>query len=77
MQGCQLPHEVVSLMVDGASAARAWREHLGLTQAEVAARMGISQAALARMEAARRPRKVTRAKLAAAMGLNVDQLIAA
>lgn len=69
-----IPHEVVSLMVDGASAARAWREHLGLTQVEVATRMGISQAALAQMETATRPRKATREKLAEALGVAAEQL---
>ncbi len=64
-------------MVEGASAARAWREHLGLTQAEVAERMGITQAALAQMEAATRPRKATRVKLATALGLDVEQLVTA
>jgi ribosome-binding protein aMBF1 (putative translation factor) len=69
-----LPHEVVSLMVDGATAARAWREHLGLTQSEVARRMKMSQAALAQIEKAARPRKATRQKLAAALGIRVDQM---
>lgn len=69
-----IPHEVVSLMVDGYSAARAWREHLCLTQTEVAARMGISQSALAQIEAATQPRKATRARLAAALGISVEQL---
>ena len=71
-----VPHEVVNLMFDGSgmSAARAWREHLGLTQVEVADRMGISQAALAQMEAAKRPRKASRAKLAEAMALTPEQL---
>lgn len=70
-----IPHEVVSRMVDGASAARAWREHLGLTQTQVASRMKISQAALAQMEKAQRPRKATHAKLAAALGIRVGQLL--
>lgn len=69
-----IPHEVISLMVDGASAARAWREHLALTQATVAKRMKISQAALAQIEAATRPRKATREKLAAALRISVEQL---
>jgi ribosome-binding protein aMBF1 (putative translation factor) len=71
-----IPNEVVNLMFDGEgmSIARAWREHLGLTQAKVAARMRISQAALAQMEAATRPRKTTRVKLAAALGLEIAQL---
>jgi transcriptional regulator with XRE-family HTH domain len=38
---------VVSRIVDGATPIRAWREHLNLTQEEVAKRMGISQPAFA------------------------------
>jgi transcriptional regulator with XRE-family HTH domain len=53
---------------------KAWREYLRLTQAEVAARMGVTQSAYAQMEAVKRPRKVTLAKLAAALGLEVEQL---
>lgn len=70
-----LPHEVVGLMVDDLSPARAWREHMGLTQAEVAARMRISQAALAQIESAQSPRKATRIKLAAALGIKAEQLL--
>ncbi|MDX9707489.1 MAG: helix-turn-helix transcriptional regulator [Azospira sp.] len=70
-----LPNAVVNAMFDGGvSSARAWREHLRLTQGEVAARMGISQAAYAQMEAAKRPRKATLEKIAAALGLSVEQL---
>ncbi len=69
-----IPHEVVSLMVDGISPARAWREHRGLTQVQVAHRMGISQPALAQIEAAARPRKDTRVRLAAALGITPEQL---
>jgi transcriptional regulator with XRE-family HTH domain len=69
-----IPHAVVSAEVDGASATRAWREYLHLTQAEVAARMGVSQAAFAQMETTRRPRKVTLQKVADALGLTLDQL---
>ncbi len=36
--------------------------------------MGVTQAAFAQMEAAKRPRKATLAKVAAAMGLAVEQL---
>lgn len=71
-----LPNEVVTLIFEGAgmSAARAWREHLGLTQATVAERMGITQAALAQIEQARRPRKITRERLAQALGIVSEQL---
>lgn len=69
-----IPHAVVSAQVDGDSAAKAWREYFNLTQAEVAARMGITQAAYAQIERAQRPRKATRQKLAAALGLELEQL---
>lgn len=69
-----IPHEVVSATVDGASPMKAWREHLGLTQAEVAARMGVTQAAYAQTEAATRPRKTTVVRVAAALQVSVEQL---
>ncbi len=69
-----IPHEVVSATVDGASPMKAWREHLGLTQAEVASRLGISQAAYAQTEAAKRPRKATKARVAAALRIALEQL---
>ena len=50
-----------------------WREHLGLTQAEVAARAGITQAAYAQMETAAKPRATTRKKIAAAPGITLEQ----
>jgi transcriptional regulator with XRE-family HTH domain len=52
----------------------AWRDHLGLTQAEVAGRVGITQAAYAQMERVKQPRKATLEKVAAALGLEVEQL---
>lgn len=69
-----IPHEVVSRIVDGASPIRAWREHLGLTQEDVAKRMGISQPAYAQQETVAKPRKATREKIAAAFGIKADQL---
>ncbi|MEQ1560544.1 MAG: helix-turn-helix transcriptional regulator [Methyloglobulus sp.] len=53
---------------------QAWREHLMLTQTEVAARMGISQAGYAQIEAAKRPRRVTLQKVAKALGITLDQM---
>ncbi|MCP2091347.1 helix-turn-helix transcriptional regulator [Paraburkholderia sediminicola] len=69
-----IPHEVVSLTVDGATPVRAWREHLGLTQVEVAARMGISQSAYAQQEGSDRLRKASREKIATALGITAAQL---
>jgi transcriptional regulator with XRE-family HTH domain len=46
-----------------------------LTQAEVAEKAGITQAAFSQMEAGgKRMRKATLEKLAVAMGLNVEQI---
>lgn len=70
-----IPGKVVDLHFDkGLTPVAAWREHLRLTQAEVAVRMGVTQAAYAQMEAAKRPRKATLEKIAAAMGLALEQL---
>lgn len=70
-----VPNEVVNLSFErGMSAMAAWREHLGLTQAQVASRIGITQAAYAQMERSRQPRRSTLEKVAAALGLTVEQL---
>lgn len=70
-----VPNEVVTLSFErDVSAMAAWREHFGLTQAEVAGRIGITQAAYAQMERVKQPRKPTLAKVAAALGLEVEQL---
>ncbi|PCE26245.1 transcriptional regulator [Paraburkholderia acidicola] len=69
-----IPHAVVSRTVDGATPVRAWREHLGLTQGEVAGRLGISQSAYAQQEANPRLRKQSSLKIAAALGITDGQL---
>lgn len=70
-----VPNKVVNLAFDrGISPMSAWREHLGLTQAEVATRIGITQAAYAQMERVKRPRKATLEKVAGALGIEVEQL---
>lgn len=70
-----VPHEVVSLMVEKDwTIIRAWREHLGITQEELATRLGISQSAYAQQEANANNRKATREKIAAALGITPEQL---
>ena len=70
-----IPNDVVWLSVDkGYSLARAWREYLGLTQVEVAARMRISQAELSQMESVKKLRKASLEKQAQALGVTVEQL---
>jgi len=70
-----IPNEVVGYMVkEGLSAIAAWRKHLGLSQSDVAARIGISQSAYAQQETATKPRKVTREKIAQALGIASELL---
>lgn len=70
-----VPHEVVSRMVDGASAVKAWREYLELTQSEMADRMGISQAAYSQLESSTKLRSSSRIRIAAALGIQPAQLV--
>jgi DNA-binding XRE family transcriptional regulator len=70
-----VPNEVVNLSYErGMSPMAAWREHFNLTQAEVSARMGVTQAAYAQMERVKHPRKVTLQKVADALGIEAEQL---
>ena len=70
-----VPNNVVNLSFDkNLTPMAAWREHLGLTQVQVASRMNITQAAYAQMERVKKPRKVTLLKVADALDLTVDQL---
>ena len=74
-EGDAVPWSIVRRHIEEeVSMTRAWREHLGLTQAEVAERIGISQPALSQIEKQRRPRKVTLQKVAKALGISVAQL---
>lgn len=70
-----VPNQVVDLIFDkDYSAARAWREYLGLTQAQAATNLGISQSAYSQIEASQSPRKKTRIKIAQALGIAPEQL---
>ncbi|KQQ68024.1 DNA-binding protein [Pseudomonas sp. Leaf127] len=66
----RVPNEVVGFMVkEGLTAAGAWRKYFGLSQAQVAERIGITQSAYAQQEQATRPRRATREKIATALGV--------
>ncbi len=73
--GDLVPHAVVKLAFDGGMApAKAWRTHLLLTQAEVAARMGVAQSVYVQLESNAKLRKAPREKIAAALRINAKQL---
>ncbi|MFP7755558.1 helix-turn-helix domain-containing protein [Thermodesulfobacteriota bacterium B35] len=70
------PNDVVKANSSGMCLVRAWREHFGMTQAELARKAGMSQPALARIEkGAGTPRMSTLSRLADAMGIDVRQLV--
>lgn len=70
-----IPNEVATLVLqEDMPIHRAWREHLGLTQAEVAERMGVTASAVAQYESTAKVRKATRVRLAAALGITPQQL---
>jgi len=71
-----IPHEVVGLVAKkGYSLVRAWREHLGLTQQDLADRLGVKQSAVVQYEKPdKRLQRATIEKLAAAMDLDPEQL---
>ncbi|MCF6179974.1 MAG: helix-turn-helix domain-containing protein [Geopsychrobacter sp.] len=70
-----IPHAVVKANVKGDSMVKAWREYLGLTQEELAARAGMTQPAIAKLEKSdANLRRKTLEKLAVAMDLVLEQL---
>lgn len=70
-----IPNAVVNKVINkDMTPIRAWREHLSLTQTEVARRLGISQSAYAQQEAKEPVRKATREKIALALGIVPEQL---
>lgn len=71
-----VPLEVSKAVVlEGKSPIRAWREHLKLTQAEAAERLGMDQSSFARLEKAGvKSRRSTLEKVAQAFGVEAAQL---
>lgn len=71
-----IPQEIVEAhLLREIPMIRAWREHIGITQKEIAARMGVSQAAVAKLEKpGARPRRTTLKKIAEALGISIENL---
>ncbi|MDO4626381.1 MAG: helix-turn-helix transcriptional regulator [Pasteurellaceae bacterium] len=70
-----IPTAVLDIFFENeCSTVRAWREYLGLTQAEVAERIGVTQSAYSQHENTKRLRRSTREKIANALGIHPEQL---
>lgn len=73
-----IPHDIVVRHTENdVPLVKCWREHLGMTQAELARVSGVQQPPIARIESSidYMPRKTTLEKLAKAMRISLDQLL--
>jgi transcriptional regulator with XRE-family HTH domain len=72
-----IPSEVRQAVADGVHPVRAWREHRGLNQGQLAALIGISRAYLAQIEGGERTGTVeVMARIARALDRRLEDLIA-
>ncbi|HHO0939059.1 TPA: helix-turn-helix domain-containing protein [Aeromonas hydrophila] len=72
-----IPSAIIALQVEqGLSRLAAWRTHIGLSQLELAERLGVSQSAVAQMEKPGcKPREKSLQRVASALGVGVAQLV--
>ncbi len=70
-----IPHEVVEKhIMEDKTMIKAWREYKGISQKDLAKKIGISQAALSQLESRGTQRKSTFEKLAKALEIELEQL---
>lgn len=71
-----VPHDVArAVAVDGKSMLKAWREHLDLSQSQLADKAGMTQPAIAQLENSdSEMREATLKKLASALGIETNRL---
>ena len=74
--GSRVPHEVAIAMIRGESPLLAFRNHLGLTLRQLAARTGIAASYLSEIERGRKPGSASAlARIADACGTTIDTLL--
>lgn len=73
-----IPSEVVYAILDGESPLTAWREHRGLTQQQLAKRVGISASYLSQIETGKRAGSTeVLVTIAKALNVMLDDLVSA
>lgn len=71
-----LPHEIVKRLIEGENPIRVWRQHRGLSQAQLAAHVGIAQSYIAMLEKGARQGAVeVLQRIAATLEVEVDDLL--
>ncbi|MFP5461933.1 MAG: helix-turn-helix transcriptional regulator [Gammaproteobacteria bacterium] len=71
-----IPSAVVDRLLAGEAPLRVWREHRGLTAAELAARVGVTPAHVSKLETGKgEPSVNLLRKLAAALELDLESLV--
>ena len=71
-----IPAEVVYALLDGANSIRVWREHRGVSQAQLASMAGISASYLSQLESGKRDGTMeVLSAVSAALDVTLDDLI--
>lgn len=71
-----LPAEIVARLTSGENPLKLWREYRGFTLRALAGEIGISSAAVSKIETGKsQPSVATLAKLAAALGCDMEDLV--
>ncbi len=68
------PADIAIAALNGENPFKAWRKHLGLTQEDVAGKMGVSRPAYTQMEKSGRPQQKTLERAAEVFGTTVAAL---
>jgi DNA-binding XRE family transcriptional regulator len=71
-----LPTEIVARLTSGENPLKVWREYRGFTLRALAAEIGVSSAAVSKIETGKsHPSVATLGKLAAALGCDMEDLV--
>ena len=71
-----IPSEIVERLLSGENRIRVWREHRGLSSADLAEKAAIAPAYLSQIETGKRDGTIeTMRKIAAALNLTLDDLV--